>query len=81
MFQKMLLRKLLKDQLAGIPEAEQERIFNLIEKNPDLFKKIAEEAQQKMKNGKERFAAITETFKEHEAELSALNLSREVERP
>ena len=50
MFQNFLLKKMLRTQ--GVPEAQIEMFINMMEKNPELFKTIATEVQQKMKEGK-----------------------------
>ena len=52
MLKNFLIKKMLKSQLNGIPEAEQEKIIGMIEKNPQLFQIIAKEAQAKIKEGK-----------------------------
>ena len=42
-FKKLLMKKMLKSKMKDIPEAEQEKMFNAIEKNPDFFQNIATE--------------------------------------
>ncbi|MDQ2933075.1 MAG: hypothetical protein M3Q80_01705 [bacterium] len=42
---------LIKRQLKGMPEAEIEKLFEMIEKNPDFFQKMAGQIQEKMKQG------------------------------
>jgi phospholipid N-methyltransferase len=37
--------------MKGVPEAELNKIFEMIEKNPDFFKQMAESIQAKMKTG------------------------------
>ncbi len=64
-----LLKKMLKSKMKGVPEAEQEKIFTAIEKNPELFQKIAEETQEKVKGGKEQTAAAMEVMQKYAAEL------------
>lgn len=44
----------------------------MIEKNPDLFQKIAQETQEQMKNGKSQMAATQEVAKKYEAEIKKL---------
>ena len=46
---------------------------DMIEKNPELFKKIAEEAQEKMKAGGNQMDTVMEVLKSHEEELKKLN--------
>lgn len=66
------MKQLLKSKMKGIPEADQEKIFAMLEKNPNLFKQIAEEVQAKMKAGKDQMTAVREVMMAHEAELKAL---------
>jgi hypothetical protein len=42
MFKNFLMKSLLKSKLKGLPESQQELLISLIEKNPELFKKILE---------------------------------------
>lgn len=44
-------KALIKRQMKGVPESELNKIFELIEKNPDFFKQMAESIQAKMKTG------------------------------
>jgi hypothetical protein len=44
-----LMRKMLASKMKDVPQAEQDKLFNLIEKNPELFQKIALEVQEEMK--------------------------------
>ena len=59
--------------MKDVPASEQEKIFAMIEKNPDLFKKIAEESQEEMKKGKSQMDAVMEVMKKYENDLKALN--------
>jgi BMFP domain-containing protein YqiC len=67
-----LLKKLLASKMQGVPQAEQDKIFGMMEKNPDLFQKIAEDVQSEMKNGKDQMAATMDVVKKYEAELKGL---------
>jgi hypothetical protein len=44
----------------------------MIEKNPDFFMKIAEEAQEKIKGGMSQQDAMMAVMKAHESELRAV---------
>lgn len=70
MFQNFLLKKMLKSQ--GIPEAQINMFISMIEKNPQLFKKIALEIQEKVKGGMSQNDAGMEVMKKYEGELKAL---------
>ena len=65
----MLMRKMLKSQMKGVPEAEQEKIFKIIEENPELFQKIATEVQEKIKGGKDQMSATMEVMGKYQSEL------------
>jgi hypothetical protein len=70
MFQNFLIRKMLRGQ--GLPEAEIEMFVALIEKNPDLFKNIAEEVEAKVKSGMSQTDASMQVLKKYEEELKDL---------
>ena len=70
MFQNFLLRKMLRTQ--GVPEAQIEMFITMIEKNPELFKKIAEEIQEKVKSGINQQDAGMLVMKKYEQELKKL---------
>ena len=64
----------MKSKLKGqnIPEEQQDKILDVMLKNPELFKKIAQEAQEKMKEGKDQQSAMMEVMQEHQDELKDL---------
>ncbi len=66
------MRKMMASQLKGVPQADQDKIFAMIEKDPAFFQKIAEEVQAEMKNGKDQMAATMDVVKRHEANLKKL---------
>jgi predicted phage-related endonuclease len=67
------MKRMLKSQLKGVPEDQQEKLLTMIEKNPELFQKIAKEIQNKMKNeNKEQMAATMEVMKKYQNELREL---------
>ena len=70
MIKDFLMRKMLKNQ--GVPEGQIDQLLNIVNKNPDLFKKIAEEVQIKVKAGKPQMEATMEVMKNYEAELKKL---------
>ena len=69
MFKELLLRKMLKSQLAGVSQGEQEKILAMVEHNPELFKTIALEMQAKMKEGKGEMAAAMEVMRLHQQKI------------
>ena len=70
MFKNFLLKKMLRTQ--GVPEAQIDMVIAMMEKNPDLFKKIAEEIQVKIKGGMDQQAASMEIMKKYQDELKKL---------
>jgi hypothetical protein len=70
MFQNFLLKKMLRTQ--GVPEAQIEMFITMIEKNPEFFKTIATEIQEKVKGGMSQIDAGMEVMKKHEEELKKL---------
>ncbi len=70
MFQNFLLKKMLRTQ--GVPEAQIEMFVTMMEKNPELFKTIAEETKAKMDAGMDQMAASMEVMKKYEEELKKL---------
>lgn len=70
MFKNFLLKKMLRTQ--GVPEAQIDMVITMMEKNPELFKKIAEEIQAKIKEGKDQQSASLEVMQKYESELKKL---------
>ena len=70
MFQNFLLKKMLRTQ--GVPEAQIDMFIKMMEKNPELFKNIAEEIQVKIKSGMDKMQAGTEVMKKYEEQLKKL---------
>ena len=69
MLKRFLMKKMLSSQLKGVPEDQQNKILDAIEKNPDFFQKIATEVQEEMKKGKDQMAATMAVMQKHQAEL------------
>jgi len=71
-FKDFLMRQMLKRQLKGVPEAEQERIISMVESNPDFFNNIAKEIEDLTKQGKPQQAAAMEVMRKHQGELQKI---------
>lgn len=56
-------------KMKDVPQAEREKFFAVLEKNPDLFQKIALKSQEKIKSGMSQMDAVMSVVKEYEAEL------------
>ncbi|MFA5932267.1 MAG: hypothetical protein WC793_02720 [Candidatus Paceibacterota bacterium] len=70
MFKNFLLKKMLRTQ--GVPEAQIDMFITMMEKNPELFQKIALEIQEKTKGGMDQMTASMEIMKKYETELKKL---------
>ena len=66
------MKKMLASKMKGVPQAEQDKIFTMLEKNPDLFQKIGLEVQEEMKKGKDQMSATMEVVKKYESDLKGL---------
>ena len=65
-----LLKKMLKAQ--GVPENQIDMVLKMMEKNPELFKKIAEEIKVKVKSGQSQTSASMEVMRKYQSELQKL---------
>ncbi|MEK7588312.1 MAG: hypothetical protein AAB438_00660 [Patescibacteria group bacterium] len=70
MFKNFLLKKMLR--LKGVPEAQIDMFINMMEKDPELFQKIALEIQEKVKSGMSETDAGMMVMKKYENELKKL---------
>jgi len=70
MFKNFLLKKMLRTQ--GVPEAQIDMFISMMEKDPELFKKIAEETKAKMDAGQDQQSASMEVMRKYEKELKSL---------
>lgn len=68
-----LIKKVVASKLKDVPEAQREQILALVTKNPELFKKIGEEIDRRVKGGGEpQMKATMEVMKKYRSEISAL---------
>ena len=65
MFQNFMMKAMLKKQMKGLSDAQQESILAAIEKNPDLFMKIAEDVKSSMAQGLSQQDALARAMQEH----------------
>lgn len=70
MFKNFLLKKMLRTQ--GIPEAQIDMVIGMMEKNPELFKKIAEEIKIKINEGMDQQSASMQVMQKYQEELKKL---------
>lgn len=64
------MKKVLQSQLKNVPADQQAMIMEMVEKDPQLFEKIAKEMQAEMKsNGNNQMAAAMKVLPKYQAEL------------
>jgi hypothetical protein len=72
--QDFLLNQAMKWKMKDVPAEQREQIMTLVKKDPELFKKIGEEVDRRVKKGGEQqMKATMEVMKKYRAELAALN--------
>ncbi len=68
-----MMRKLLEKQLANVPADQKELIMTMVEKDPELFQKIAVEMQAELKkNGNNQMSAAMKVLPKYQAQLQVL---------
>ncbi|MFZ2594055.1 MAG: hypothetical protein WAX38_04765 [Minisyncoccia bacterium] len=67
-----LTKKVIQSQMKGVPEETQNMIMQLVEKNPELFQKIAGEMDARVKKGEHQMSAMMEVMKKYQKELQAV---------
>jgi len=72
MLKEFLMKKMLKAQMKGIPEAQQDQIIAMVQKNPELFQKIAVEVKAEMDRGIEQQAATIKILQKYQDELKGI---------
>lgn len=70
--QDFLLKQAMKWKMKDVPKEQQEQIMALVQKDPELFKKIGEEVEKRAKNGEPQMKATMEVMKKYRTELAAL---------
>ena len=71
--QDFVLRQVMRAKMKDVPKEQQEQILTLVQKNPELFKKIGEEIDRRVKKGGEnQMKATMEVMKKYRAELQDL---------
>jgi hypothetical protein len=72
MFKNFLMKKLLQAQTKNLPKEQQEMVMIMLEKDPDLFMKIAKEVQEEMKKGKSQMHAAMGVMPKYQAQIQKL---------
>lgn len=70
MIKEFLMKQMMKRQTKNMPKDQQEKIMELVSKNPELFQKIGEEVDRRVKKGGEsQMKATMEVMKKYQNEL------------
>ena len=67
-----IMKTAMKSQLKNVPKDQQEKIMELIDKNPDFFKQLAEKVKNKIDTGTPQMTAVMEVMQEHQDELKKM---------
>lgn len=70
--QNFLLKQVAKSKLKNVPEGQRDMLLGMLEKNPEIFKKIGEEIERRKKGGENEMKATMEVMKKYRSELGAL---------
>lgn len=70
--QNFLLSQAMKWKMKDVPEAQREQIMALVQKDPELFKKIGEEVERRVKGGEQQTKATMEVMKKYRNELAGI---------
>lgn len=74
MFKEFALKKMLKAKVGDqIPEEDLDKLIKVVNENPELFQKIGNEIQAKVKNeGKDQQAATMEVMQNYKDEIQKI---------
>ncbi len=70
--QQFLLSQAMKWKMKDVPPEQREQIMTLVQKDPQLFKKIGEEVEKRTKGGEPQMKATMEVMKKYRTELAAI---------
>ena len=67
------LKKLIDSQMKGVPADQKQMIMEMLEKDPQLFEKIAKEMQAELKaNGNNQMNAAMKVLPKYQKEIMAI---------
>ena len=70
--QSFLFKQYANWKLKDVPEAQREQMMALVQKDPELFKRIGEEIERRKKGGESEMKATMEVMKKHREEIAGL---------
>ena len=72
MLKEFILKQMIKRQMPQATDAQIDQVISLVSKNPELFQKIAEEVQARVKNGEDQTKAMMAVMQKYQEELKAV---------
>jgi hypothetical protein len=72
MFKEFLMKKLLQSKMGNIPKDQQEKIINVVVKNPKLFEEIAMKIKAKTDGGMDQNKATMIVMMEYKDQVQKL---------
>lgn len=70
--QNFLMGAAMKWKMKDVPAAQRDQIMTLVQRDPELFKKIGEEVEKRTKAGEPQMKATLEVMKKYRGELAVL---------
>ncbi len=67
-----ITEKLIRSKMKNLPKNQQDMFIKLIQKNPELFKKIGDEVKALKKGGASEMTATMQVMRKHQAEIQKL---------
>jgi len=67
-----LMKKMIKSKMKGVPDEQVDKILEVIDKNPDFFKKIASEIEHETKSGKNQQAATMAVMRKYQGDIQKM---------
>lgn len=65
----MAMKAMMRSQMKGVPQDQQDKILKAVEANPELFENIAKEVQEEMKKGTAQMDATMKVMTKYQDEL------------
>lgn len=62
----------MKWKMKDVPAEQREQIMALVQKDPELFKKIGEEVEKRTKGGEDQMKVTIDVMKKYRTQLAAL---------
>ncbi len=72
MFKNFLMRKMIQAKTKDLPKDQQEMIATMLEKEPELFMKIAKEIEAEVKKGKSQMHAAMAIMPKYKADIQRI---------